>query len=139
MTLHVAPGVEIPDSDLSVAFTRSAGPGGQNVNKVASRAVIQLDVARIAGYSADALARLRTIAGRRLTAAGILRVESQRTRDFHRNLEDALEKLRALIERSLEVPRPRRPTRVPRAAQAKRLASKRRTADKKRARSTHDD
>ena len=72
MPLLVAPGVEIPDSDLSVSFIRSSGPGGQNVNKVASAVQLRFALARNATLRADIKARLRALAGQRVTDDGEL-------------------------------------------------------------------
>src|SRR5689334_11944181 len=94
--IEVAPGVVIPETAISVSVSRSSGPGGQNVNKVASKVELRIDVAAIAGLGADAAQRLRHLAGRHVDADGRLLITSQRTRDQPRNLEDAREKVRAL-------------------------------------------
>ena len=130
----VVPGVIVPEAALSVRATRSSGPGGQNVNKVASRVELRVDLDRVEGLADDARPRLRALAAGRLDAEGRLLVTSQRTRDQHRNLEDAREKVRALVRRALVPPKRRRPTRATAAAKAKRLAGKRQTSEKKRAR-----
>ncbi|PYQ52056.1 MAG: aminoacyl-tRNA hydrolase [Acidobacteria bacterium] len=130
----VAPGVIVPEAALSVRATRSSGPGGQNVNKVASRVELRVDLDRAEGLPDEARARLRALAARRLDAQGRLLVTSQRTRDQHRNLEDAREKVRALVRRALVAPKRRKPTRVTAAAKAVRLSRKRRRSERKRAR-----
>jgi ribosome-associated protein len=130
----VVPGVIVPGAALSLRATRSSGPGGQNVNKVASRVELRVDLDRVEGLTDDARARLQALADGRLDAEGRLLVTSQRTRDQHRNLEDAREKVRALVRRALVVPRRRKPTRATAAARAARLARKRQTSEKKRAR-----
>jgi ribosome-associated protein len=121
----VGGGVVVPAAALSLHTTRSSGPGGQNVNKVASKVELRVDLDRIEGLAAGARARLGTLARRRLDAEGRLLVVSQRTRDQHRNLEDARGKVRALVLQALVPPRPRRPTRVTAAAKARRFAGKR--------------
>jgi ribosome-associated protein len=130
----VAEGVTVPPSALTVRATRSSGPGGQNVNKVASRVELRVDLDRVEGLSDDARARLRGAAEGRLDAEGRLLVTSQRTRDQHRNLEDAREKVRALVRRALAAPKRRKPTRVTAAAKATRLRGKKRQGERKRGR-----
>jgi len=130
----VAGGVVVPASALSLRATRSSGPGGQNVNKVASKIELRVDLDRVDGLEDGARARLVALARARLDAEGRLLVTSQRTRDQGRNLEDAREKVRALVRRAMVVPRPRRPTRASAKARAKRLDSKRERGQRKRAR-----
>ena len=129
----VAPGVVVPAAALSLHTSRSSGPGGQNVNKVASKVELRVDLDRVEGLSEEARKRLGALADGRLDADGRLLVVSQRTRDQHRNLEDAREKVRALVQRAMIWPRTRRPTRVTAAAKARRLdEKKRRSAHKRR-------
>jgi ribosome-associated protein len=106
--LRVSGSVSIPADALAMKAVRSSGPGGQNVNKVASKVELRVDPGRIRGLSPDALGRLLAAAGKRLDAQGRIVVASQRTRDRHRNLEDARGKLRALVARCLAVPKPLR-------------------------------
>ena len=136
----VAPGVVVPASALSLHTSRSSGPGGQNVNKVASKVELRVDLDRVEGLPEEARKRLGSLADGRLDAEGRLLVVSQRTRDQHRNLEDAREKVRALVRRAMIRPRTRRPTRVTAAAKARRLdEKKRRSADKRRRGSVRPD
>ena len=130
----VTSGVVVPAAALSLHTSRSSGPGGQNVNKVASKVELRVDLDRVLGLPEEARARLRSLADGRLDAEGRLLVVSQRTRDQHRNLEDAREKVRALVHRALIRPRPRRATRVTAAAKARRLAEKKRRGTHKRRR-----
>jgi ribosome-associated protein len=132
--IDIAAGVTVPAAALSFSAARASGPGGQNVNKVASKVELRASVSRIIGLSAAARARLLALARTRLDAEGRIVVRSQRTRDQGRNLADAREKLRALVARALVAPRPRRPTRPSRSARERRLADKRRAAARKRAR-----
>ena len=126
--------IAIPDDELEWSFARSGGPGGQNVNKVSSKVDVRVDIAQIAGLTEAARARLLAAARSRIDADGMLRVISQRTRDQARNIEDALEKIRALIAAALVEPVPRRRTRPSRGAVEARLSEKRRTSDRKRTR-----
>src|SRR5262245_59765214 len=122
----VAPGVVVPEAGLSVRAVRSSGPGGQNVDKVASNVELRVDLRSITGLGRGARARLQALAASRLDADGRLLVTSQRTRDQHRNLEDAREKVRSLVQRALVPPRRRRPTAPSGASREQRLERKRR-------------
>ena len=117
-----------------MAFARSSGPGGQNVNKVESKVILRFDVAGVRGLDDASRARLRGLAGSRLGQDGWIQVTSQRTRDQHRNLEDAREKARGLVARSLHAPRKRRPTRKTRSSQEARIQAKKREGAVKRLR-----
>ena len=124
--IAVTPSVVVPGDAWSWRATRSSGPGGQNVNKVASRVEVRVDLRRIDGLRADALARLLVLARHRLDAGGRLLVASQRTRDQPRNLQDAVEKVRGLVATALVPPRARRPTRATAGSVERRLQDKRR-------------
>jgi ribosome-associated protein len=130
----VAPCVVIPGSAIVVKATRSSGPGGQNVNKVASKIELRVDLSRVEGLDEGARARLAGAVRSRLDAEGRLVLTSQRTRDQHRNLEDAREKARAIVARAIEVPRTRKPTRASAGARARRLEEKKRKSRLKRTR-----
>ena len=126
--ITVRAGVVIPDGAIQVRAVRASGPGGQNVNKVASKVELRVDLSRIAGLDPPALARLQTIAAGALDAQGCLLVTSQRTRDQRLNLDDAREKVRILVLRALERPRPRRKTKPTRGSVERRIDDKKRRA-----------
>jgi ribosome-associated protein len=138
LPIAVNESLTIPAALLSWSAVRASGPGGQNVNKVASKVEFRFDFAAWPELGDAAKARLRSLARGRLDAEGRLLVVSQRTRDQQRNLEDAREKVRQLVERSLEAPTPRKATRPSRAAKARRLENKRLVGTKKRARKGPD-
>src|ERR671925_1599949 len=118
--ISVTDEVRVPASALSVRAVRASGPGGQNVNKVATKIDLRVDLAAIEGLPDAARARLAALARHRLDAEGRLVVTSQATRNQARNLEDARDKVRALIAAALVRPRPRTPTRPTGAAREQR-------------------
>jgi ribosome-associated protein len=126
--LFVNDQIAIPLEEFRIDFARSGGPGGQNVNKVASKVELRIDLARIEGLRADARARLDALSASRRDADGWLVVTSQRTRDQHRNLEDAREKVKDLVSRALPAPRKRRATRATKGSVEARLRGKKRDA-----------
>jgi len=132
--LVVSPAVVIPDAELAWTAARSSGPGGQNVNKVASKVELRFDFAASGALSAPVKARLRALATSRLDAEGRILVTSQLTRDQSRNLEDARQKLAELIRAALVVPKRRRKTQPSRAAKQRRLNEKKRQSEKKQSR-----
>lgn len=134
MALLVAPGVEIPDSDLSVAFTRSAGPGGQNVNKVASAVQLRFALAANTTLRADVKSRLRALAGRRVTDDGELLIVARESRSQETNRRLAEDRLAELIRRALVPPKKRHATKPTRASRERRLEIKSRSQKTKRLR-----
>lgn len=115
---------DIPDRDLSYAFVRSAGPGGQNVNKVASAVQLRFDLAGTQALAPAVKQRLRVLAGHRLGADGTLLIVARTQRTQEGNRRDALARLRELIARALPEPVPRKATRPTRASQRRRLQGK---------------
>jgi len=132
--LSVTSTVVVPAAAQSVKAVRSSGPGGQNVNKVASKIELRVDLALIEGLSEAARRRLEAATATRRDASGRLLVTSQLTRDQPRNLEDAREKVRRLVAAALVAPRKRRPTAPSRAARERRLGAKKRQGERKRGR-----
>jgi ribosome-associated protein len=131
--------VRVPAHAIAVRATRASGPGGQNVNKVATRIELRVELALIEGLSADARDRLRALVARRLDADGRLAVTSQLTRTQSRNLEDARAKVRELIAAALARPTPRRPSRPTRASRERRIAGKKQHGATKRLRARPGD
>jgi ribosome-associated protein len=132
--LHISSTIRIPDHEFRWTFARSSGPGGQNVNKVASKAVLRWSIVQSASLPEEVKARLRAIAGSNWTADGELIVTSQKYRDQGRNRQDCLDKLAMLIRRAATRPRARITTKPGRAARERRLMAKRHRSRSKQAR-----
>ena len=133
-TMFVPPNIRLTDDELKFTFVRSSGPGGQNVNKVNSKAVLRWNVLASPGLPDAARARFLSRFGARLTEAGDLLVTSQRFRDQKRNEEDCLEKLRAMLAAVAHPPKRRRKTKPTRASIERRKEQKRETSHKKQGR-----
>jgi ribosome-associated protein len=132
--LEIRQGLVIPAADLTVSFSRAAGPGGQNVNKVATRATLRFALSSTTALPDRVKERLRELARTRLSRRGDLLLSSQRHREQARNIEDCREKLRELVKRALVRPRPRRPTGPTSGSVERRLAAKSRRGQAKRER-----
>ena len=128
----VTDSVRVPARALTVRAVRASGPGGQNVNKVATKIDLRVDLAAVEGLSDGARARLQALARHRLDAAGHLIVTSQATRNQARNLEDARARVAGLIRAALVAPRRRVRTAPTAGARRRRLAGKKKRADVKR-------
>jgi ribosome-associated protein len=131
--------VRVPAHALSMRAVGASGPGGQNVNRVATKVILEVDLDAIDGLTHEQDARLRLLARRRLDARGRLVVTSQATRTQARNLEDARDKVRGLVHAALERPRRRRPTVPSRAAGERRIAQKKHHGKIKRLRTQSAD
>ncbi len=128
---HIA---RIPPADLQFSFVRGAGPGGQNVNKVATAAQLRFDLAGTRALAAPVKARLRSLAGQRLTAEGAILIMARNHRTQEGNRREALDRLEQLIARASIEPKLRRATRPTRASQQRRLEGKSRSQQTKRLR-----
>ena len=129
--MDVTDTLTIPDDELYFTFARSGGPGGQNVNKVASKAVLHWDLSANTSLPPDVRERLRARQANRITAEGALVIQGQRFRDQVKNVEDCLAKLREMVLRALHPPRPRKATRPTKASKKRRLANKRQRSQRK--------
>ena len=127
MALSITAELEIPDSELTLSFVRSSGPGGQNVNKVATAVQLRFDLAGSRVLGTEVKARLRALSGRRLTGEGAILIVARNHRTQERNRAEALERLADLIRRSLSAPAPRKATRPTRASRERRLERKAKT------------
>lgn len=132
--LEVNSRIRIPDSEFTFAFSRSGGPGGQNVNKVASKALMAWDVTRSPSIPEDVRERFRLQYRRRITKDGLLLIASQRYRDQARNSQDCLNKLAELLLSVAVAPTKRKPTAPSRGAKQRRLQDKHQRSDKKQSR-----
>jgi ribosome-associated protein len=136
--IQITDDLAIDERHLTERFVRAAGPGGQNVNKVATAVELRLDV-DAAGLPPDVAARLKTLAGRRMTADGVLLIDSREHRTQAQNREAAMERLVALVRQAARRPKKRRPTKPGRAAREKRLSAKKRRGEVKALRGRRDD
>ena len=128
--------IRIAESELEEHFIRSSGPGGQNVNKVASAVQLRFDVRQSPSLPEPVRAALLKASG--VTLEGVLVITAQRFREQERNRADARARLTQIIRRAATPPKPRRPTRVPKSSKRKRLESKKHRAEIKRGRGRPD-
>ncbi len=132
--IRVTDAIAIDEREIQEDFVRSSGPGGQNVNKVATAVQLRFDVANCPSLPDDVRERLIRLAGKRITAGGVLIVEARRFRTQERNRRDALDRLVKLIVRAASKPKTRRRTRPTLASRQRRLEAKRRQSQAKRLR-----
>ena len=138
--LQITPHLTVPDGEFEWTYVRSGGPGGQNVNKVASKAVLRWDAGASPSVPAAVKARLLAKRAGRFTSEGVLVLTSQRFRDQERNRQDCLEKLRQWLLEAATPPRPRKASKPTRGSKERRLqAKKKRSAVKERRRGTGEE
>ena len=137
--LAITDQLSIPDDEFEWSFVRAGGPGGQNVNKVASKAVLRWPLAPSPSVPDDVKARLRTQQRRRITVEGEIVLSSQRYRDQERNKQDCLDKLREMLLQAVTPPTPRKKTKPHRGAREARLRDKKRRSGVKSSRRERPD
>jgi ribosome-associated protein len=129
--IRITDAIALDEREIEEAFIRSSGPGGQNVNKVATAVQLRMDLRRSPSLPDDVRARAEKLAGRRLTADGVLVITAQRFRTQERNRADAMTRLVNLLRQAATPPRPRRATRPPAASRRARVEAKRHRASVK--------
>jgi ribosome-associated protein len=129
----------IPEGEFTIDYVRSSGPGGQNVNKVSTKAIVKWSPATSTAVPGPVRTRFLARYGSRLTSTGDLIITSQRFRTQTGNLEDCFEKLREMLRSVLTAPKVRRPTKRTRGSQERRLSEKKRRSETKRGRRGVDD
>ncbi len=132
--MRITRAISIDERELKEEFVRASGPGGQNVNKVATAVQLRFDVRRSPSLPEDVRERLLKLGGRRVTRDGVLVIDARRYRTQERNRKDARDRFVALVKRAAERPRKRRATKPTRASVERRMCEKRRLGDKKRRR-----
>jgi ribosome-associated protein len=132
--ISITPSISIDESEIQLRFVRASGPGGQNVNKVATAVQLRYDVGNSPSLPGDVRTRLIRLAGRRITQDGILIIEARQFRTQERNREDAIERLVELVKRATEKPKQRKKTKPSRAAKERRIESKKQRGNVKKMR-----
>ena len=138
MLIRITRTLQIDERDLEESFVTGSGPGGQNVNKVASAVLLRFNLAANTTLPEYVRAKLATLGPSRLTKDGVIFIQAEQFRDQPRNREDARERLFALIREAAVVPKIRRPTKPTKGSQTRRLDEKSRRGDVKRLRRDKD-
>ncbi len=137
--LQITQDIALEDSEIRFDFIRASGPGGQKVNKTSSAVQLRFDAARSPSLPEYARRRLLKIAGRRVSAQGVLIIEAKRFRSQDQNRQDALDRLQALVRRAAEKPRRRLPTAPSSVARERRITEKKKRSRIKQQRSRPED
>lgn len=137
--IRVTPAIALSEDEIEESFVRAPGPGGQNVNKLSTAVQLRFDVVRSPSLPDDVRARLLRLAGRRVSADGVLMIEAHRFRTQNRNREDARVRLLELIRAASVAPKQRRATRPTAASRQRRLQQKKARGEVKRTRRAVDD
>ena len=137
--LHITRNIAINENEITFSFIRSSGPGGQNVNKVATAVQIRFDVKNSPSLPEAVKKRLIRLGGKRITDDGVLTITAQRFRTQERNRIDGLERLTLLIRKAANPPKPRRKTRPPKKSIEKRIQNKKSRSRIKKLRQIHSD
>jgi len=132
--IQITPTIAIDDSEIALEFVRASGPGGQNVNKVATAVQLRFDVRHSPSLPDDVRERLTRLGGNRVTTEGVLVIDARRFRSQERNRQDAIDRLVALIQKAAQKPKARRKTRPTAESKRRWLETKRRQSEKKRIR-----
>ena len=135
--LQITPSLQIDERELQIDFTRASGPGGQNVNKVATAVQLRFDVST-SSLPEEVQKRLIHLAGNRITSEGILLIEAKRYRTQEQNREDAIQRFIELVRKALVEPKARKRTKPSRASQEERLKEKKRRGEIKKIRQSKD-
>ncbi len=136
--IHITADISIPMSELRFEFVRSSGPGGQNVNKVATAVQLRFDVANSPSLPDNVRERLAILAGKRMTGEGVLVLDARRHRTQEQNRADAVERFSDLVKKATETPKPRRETKPSASSERRRLDSKRKRGQTKQFRKKVD-